>query len=105
MKLLQSLYQILNIKNSLDTSIDIQSQAINGLLCSQSLLHKLSEAFDINNAAKGKIFNRKQALGLINNVMGKWCGNKLERIKGSRCQVKKDGKKVDSYNYLLLNKF
>lgn len=49
--------------------------------------------------------SKKRTLGLLNSALTSWCGSKLVKFKESRKQVKKNGKKMDNYDYMLQNRF
>lgn len=90
--MLQSVFKILALDNSLSTKVVINSSDIEQLINNQ----------DWENL---EVSNKKQSLGLVNSALNKWNGGKLIRIKDSRKQVKNDGKKNDYYKYNLINKF
>ena len=76
------------------------------LINNQDLLNWLDKIFEQGKLGNNTLVDKKQALGLVNSVLNMWSGGNLVKITKSRKQFLNDnGKKSDSYNYILSHKF
>ena len=103
---LKSVLMILGLESSLSTNVVVHSNDIKQLINDQDLLNRLDKIFEQGKLGNNTVVDKKQALGLVNSVLNMWSGGNLVKITKSRKQFLNDnGKKSDSYNYILSNKF
>jgi hypothetical protein len=104
LSILNKVYEILEIGNSLDTSCIIKAHNIDRLVTDRDLMRKLSIVFDLKQ--KGSMedkctLDKKTVLRLVESALRSWYGGKLGKLIESRRQIRIAGKKNDVYDYKL----